>query len=504
MKIGTRLFIALAIPIAGLITAFAVLEDGANRLRSRGEVTREGQIIARTVQIATTNALRDRKLSDVRSLIDEISGHQSILGVRLFDTSGRLSYAPAVVQGTAVPPPAEVRRSMQGSRIAMNRYTIAGQPVIGWLASLEEPRGRVLGAVQVLQLDSFVAEDAAASSWAIAAFAASLFAAVALTVFIVSRVSVAKPIEELVVSVRSIGVGDWGARVPVGNDDELGRLAREFNLMHQRLEQAHNTLVAEQKERQRVEADLREAERLASLGRFAAGVAHEIGTPLNVIGGRAESMLRRGRSDSDSQRSLKVITGQIERITRIVQGVLDFARVRELRIAPTHLADVVARMAELVEERFEVQRIALEVDIPSELTPIAADADQLQQVFLNLALNAADAMPLGGVLRIAAALSDRVHSTNGPQSRRCVAVSFEDTGTGIAPQHLERVFEPFFTTKEIGSGTGLGLAISYGIVREHGGWIELRSQPGHGTCATVCLPLEQPSRRAARGTVEVA
>ena len=162
-------------------------------------------------------------------------------------------------------------------------------------------------------------------------------------------------------------------------------------------------------------------------------------------------------------------------------------------------------MAELVEDRFEAQGIALEVDIPRGLAPIAADADQLQQVFLNLALNAADAMPSGGRLRICAGLGDRTHQAIGAEARRCVAVAFEDTGHGIAPEHLERVFEPFFTTKEVGNGTGLGLAISYGIVREHGGWIDLRSESGHGTCATVCLPLEQPLQRVAPdGSAEAA
>jgi signal transduction histidine kinase len=505
VRIGTRLFIALAIPIAILIAGFAILEDGANRMRSRVEVTREGRIMARTVQIATANALRDRKLSDVHSLSDDISGHESILGVQLFDVTGQLSYAPPPVRSVAIPPPDEVRRAMRGSKILQNRYTIDRQSVIAWLDPIEGPGGEPLGAVQVLQFDTFVDEDAAASSRAIAAFAAALFLAVALTVFIVTRLSVANPIEKLAQSVRGIGDGDWRAPVPVGSDDELGRLAREFNLMNQRLEVAHAKLVHEQRERQRVEQDLREAERLASLGRFAAGVAHEIGTPLNVIGGRTESLLRRSGADADAQRSMRIITRQIERIARIVHGVLDFARARDLRITPTGIAEVLAHVAELVGDRFEAHGIAFEIGVPPDLAPIAADADQLQQVFLNLALNAADAMPNGGALRVTAGSCDRLRSAESREPRHCVAVTFEDTGAGIAPQDLDRVFEPFFTTKEVGSGTGLGLAISYGIVREHGGWIELRSEPGRGTCATVWLPLEQPtSRAAARGPAEAA
>jgi signal transduction histidine kinase len=151
---------------------------------------------------------------------------------------------------------------------------------------------------------------------------------------------------------------------------------------------------------------------------------------------------------------------------------------------------------ELIAERLEARHVVIETSIPHDLPAYAADADQLQQVFLNLALNAADAMPGGGRLRIVARLGERVHPGHGPGSRPCLAVTFEDTGGGIAPERLERVFEPFFTTKEVGGGTGLGLAISWGIVREHGGWIDVTSTPGRGTLVTVCLPLEHPARRA--------
>ncbi len=489
MKIGTRLFVALAIPLAILIAAFAVLEDRANRMRDRDEVTREGHMIARAIQIATANALRDRQLPDVLRLIDDVSGHESVLAVRLFDPSGHMVYAPSEVRLAPAPAADEIRKFARTGTITRASYTIGGQPVVAWLAPLTGPQGDELGAVQVLQLDSFVEEHAVASSRAIAAFAAILVGAVALIVLVVSRVSVARPIEGLVASVRRVGDGVRGTRVPVARDDELGRLAQEFNGMCQRLEQAQARLLEEQVERERIEGSLRDAERLASLGRFAAGIAHEIGTPLNVIGGRAESLRRRGGLDAASERSLAIIAGQIERITRIVQGVLEFARVRELRIAPTDLKELIGRVVELVEDRFARQAIALEITVPPDLDPLAADADQLQQVFLNLALNAADAMPQGGRLRIAASRGERVHAEHGEAPIPCVIVAFEDTGVGIAPEHLARVFEPFFTTKEIGSGTGLGLAISYGIVREHGGWIAVENRE-KGSRFSICLPAE--------------
>jgi two-component system, NtrC family, sensor kinase len=208
-----------------------------------------------------------------------------------------------------------------------------------------------------------------------------------------------------------------------------------------------------------------------------------------VIGGRAASLLRHRADDESTERGLRIIAGQIERISRIVRGVLDFARTRELRIAPMSLERTLGAVIELIAERLEARHIAIETVIPHDLPAYSADADQLQQVFLNLALNAADAMPGGGCLRIVAGLGQRAHPEHGPGSRPCLAVTFEDTGGGIAPEHLERVFEPFFTTKEVGGGTGLGLAISWGIVREHGGWIDVASELNKGSTFTVYLPM---------------
>ena len=297
----------------------------------------------------------------------------------------------------------------------------------------------------------------------------------------------------------SIGVGGWGSGVAVKRRDELGRLGDEFNHLRQRLADMQKRLIAAQQERRRIESDLRRAEQLASLGRFAAGVAHEIGTPLTVIGGRAEVLAQRLHGDAAAQRSLGIIAEQIERISRIVHGVLDFARAREPRMVPTDVGATLAAVVELLAEPLGARGVRVETARAAGLPCVAADPDQLQQVFLNLAMNAADAMPGGGVLRIEAQAVDRSGPDPGAAPQPCVVATFTDTGTGIAPGHLERLFEPFFTTKEVGGGTGLGLAISYGIVREQGGWIEVESEVGRGASMAGCLPLGADARADGAG-----
>jgi signal transduction histidine kinase len=300
----------------------------------------------------------------------------------------------------------------------------------------------------------------------------------------------ARPIAELERSFRQVGGGDLPARVPVRGDDELGRLALEFNRMCERLESAHRSLVSEQRRRQQVEDRLRNAQRLAGLGRLAAGLAHEIGTPLNVISGRTDVLLRHLASDERSTRNLKAISTQSERIVRIVRDMLDFARMKTPRRMPTSVAELVHTVVDLSRGELERCGVAVQIEIPEELPAVIADADQLQQVFMNLVVNARDAMTSGGTLLITAVDQSLPHPERGGVTRRHAVVSFEDTGAGIPEEHRERVFDPFFTTKEPGKGMGLGLAVSYGIVEEHGGWFDLESHPGQGTRVTVYLPIE--------------
>jgi two-component system, NtrC family, sensor kinase len=255
----------------------------------------------------------------------------------------------------------------------------------------------------------------------------------------------------------------------------------EFNGMAERIEAAQEQIVREQEERRRMEAGLRNAERLASLGRLAAGLAHEIGSPLNVISGRAETLQRWVPGQEPAQKSLRIIAEQIDRIARIVRGMLDFARGRESRLQPTDITAEIRKVLDLLEYRLDEAGVRVACDLPATLPLVVADGDQLNQVFLNLVTNALDAMPQGGTLTIAVRTDDKA-----PDG---LVISFEDTGTGILPEDIDRIFDPFFTTKEVGHGTGLGLSVSYGIVREHGGSIEAASPPGGGARFTVRLPV---------------
>ncbi len=236
-------------------------------------------------------------------------------------------------------------------------------------------------------------------------------------------------------------------------------------------------------EKAKMEEQLLQASKLASIGRLTAGISHEIGNPLASISSLVQELAALdgtvGESPEFMHDSLSSINGHLERISRIVRSLGDFARVSTSRKVPSDIREIFNRTAELVryDKRFRNIRYQAEFEpIPS----LLVNPDQIEQVFLNLLLNALDAMPEGGDLRV----------TIRRQGQE-VVVQVEDTGRGIDPEVLDRVFDPFFTTKPLGKGTGLGLSICYGTVRDHGGTITIRSTKGSGTMFTVRLPITQ-------------
>jgi signal transduction histidine kinase len=237
-----------------------------------------------------------------------------------------------------------------------------------------------------------------------------------------------------------------------------------------------------QAEARELENQLVRADRLVTVGVMAAEIAHEIGTPLSVVRGRAEQVLPAldGGVLADD---LRVMIKQVDHISGTIRQLLDFARRAPLDQRPVPLEAVVERTRELLQLKLEARRLQLRQNLPPDLPMLTADPDQLQQVLVNLLLNACDASPRGGSLSISA----------WPAPDDMVRIEVGDEGTGIAPEHLQVVFEPFFTTKPRGEGTGLGLSITAGIVRNHAGKIDLRSVPGGGTTVTVLWPASAPT-----------
>src|SRR6202522_1968893 len=235
-------------------------------------------------------------------------------------------------------------------------------------------------------------------------------------------------------------------------------------------------------ERMELDAQLTQADKLSSIGLLAAGVAHEVNTPLAVISSYTQMLAKQLQSDPQKAGLLDKITKQTFRASEIVNNLLNFSRTTGTELTEISLNKVIADTLALLEHQFKVAQIRVQAELYENLPLIQGNAGRLQQVFLNLFLNAKDAMSGGGVLKVA--------TLNG----ECVSVRVSDTGSGIAQEHIQRIYDPFFTTKTTPAegqsrGTGLGLSVTYGIIQEHAGNIRVESRPGEGTTFTLDFPL---------------
>ena len=241
-----------------------------------------------------------------------------------------------------------------------------------------------------------------------------------------------------------------------------------------------------------LEREVQQAEKLAVVGQLAAGIAHQIGTPLNVISGSAEYLMMEWGTDRPRPQELEIIVAQTDRITKLIQQLLNFARPARMTLQPLQLNDLMRDVLGLTEHQIAKGRIAIKTDFQPDLPAITGDENQLEQALLNIVVNAWHAMPMGGTLTIRTRgmpMMDRPRRPGrGPEVG--VEVMIADTGIGIPAEHLPRIFDPFFSTKGVGKGTGLGLAISRRIVEDHHGIIEVESTVGSGTTFTIQLPAE--------------
>jgi len=320
---------------------------------------------------------------------------------------------------------------------------------------------------------------------------ASLCVVLLLIILYFSTTRIINPLQKMVVATQEIAKGDLSHRVEVKSKDEVGYLADSFNQMTANLEAANEKLIEwgktlekkvedRTKELREAQASLLQSEKLASLGKLAAGIAHEINNPLGGILIYSHLLLEDMDKKNPHYENLRKIVKETSRCKDIVKGLLEFARPKEPEMTLININDVVDISLAIMERQALFQNIAIKKSYTPGLPKIVGDGAQLQQVFMNIILNAAEAMNGNGSLTISTSLNEDGSS---------IDVTFSDTGHGIKAEDKERIFEPFFTTKEVGMGTGLGLSISYSIVQKHQGTIEVQSELGKGSIFTVKLPV---------------
>jgi signal transduction histidine kinase len=302
---------------------------------------------------------------------------------------------------------------------------------------------------------------------------------------------VSRPITKLLRGIDDVAKGDLSIVLLSERDDEIGQIATRFNDMTFSLRESRAETMRQNQAKLGLEQRLGQTEKLATLGQLAAEIAHEVGTPLNVIAGRARSIQKKAKDPDAVEKNAQIVAEQTARITRIIQRLLDFTRrkVGTAGKAEVNLNELSLTTMELLAGQFSSAKVRTRLERAEGLPRVAGDSDRLQQVMINLLLNAVQAMPDGGTLAVETSLVRRTRpGLEGGAEQKFVAFTVTDTGVGIPDDVRDKIFDPFYTTKEGTGGTGLGLAVCSGIVKEHDGWIDVEDHAGGGCVFAVYLP----------------
>jgi len=532
-RLGVRLGLFLVLGTVAILAAIGSWNVSQHRRQLTRLVEVQATQLAGLVRRATHGAMLRNDSEALRDLVDALAAEEDVQRIRVFDKQGRIGISDdRSEEGRPVDMDAEQCVSCHGAGQPLERLTIPertrifgapGSRVLGVIAPIQNeascsnadchahpPEKTMLGVLDVqLSLAAVDASVAASERQLLLALSATAVLLLGLSGVVTWRM-VLKPVHALTSAAPRVAAADFSVRVPPMGQDEIGRLVDAWNAMvedlgvtHERLADANRTLeeriAAKTQALEKAHRQMVLVEKMASLGKLAAVVAHEINNPLAGVVTYARLLKRRHGDDPehasklagpDTARILDLVESETVRCGNIVRNLLLFSRAPTAHFASTDVAQVLERCALLVGHRLELQELTLESRIAPDLQPIVADAAQCQQVVLALLMNAIDATPPGGTVTLSA------------QSRVGGGVHLEvaDTGRGIPPEVLPRIFEPFFTTKEAGAGVGLGLAVVYGIVERHCGLIDVVSAPGQGARFVVELPADprtEPPREPA-------
>jgi signal transduction histidine kinase len=456
----------------------------------------EVRSIGRTLKVSLEKVSLLDKMEHVQDLIDAVDEYERTLGVIAYHQGKNLILRSHSL-GEGIEPFLDlIKRSIQEDRPQEEFGMYKKVAVFSYNFPLKDNRGRNIGGVSVLQHTSFMEEDIEKSNWSIFITIFVLIGGTVALILLSTRKWITRPISQLMDGIKNMAKGDLDTRINLKRGDELYELAQAFNQMAIDLKKAQEKIIQEAETRLELERGLRQSEKLATVGQLASGLAHEIGTPLNIISGRAELTKRKPDDKGGVQRNQDVILQQTERITKNMQQLLGFVRKKKPEQTNLTIATLLETTLDFLDHEIQKQKVKVIRELENNLPSVMGDPEQLQQVFSNLILNAIQSMSVGGELHLST--SSKWLSKEGLEDNQSlyVEVCVKDTGVGMAREVLENIFNPFFTTKD--AGTGLGLMVTQGIIQDHEGWVEVNSEVGKGSTFKVYLPTLQGEVRNER------
>ncbi|WP_018138551.1 MULTISPECIES: ATP-binding protein [unclassified Thioalkalivibrio] len=475
LRNAVLLFVLLPLLLVVGGTVTLGLQEFQTQMENRMQADIE--LVARSIRLPVATAMIDQDVTTVQQSLDSLFQIDQVFGVYVYDAQGDMVATSGPPSPTIRHPGEAQAISETGSLGAFDEHQ--GREVFSFFLPLSDSAGRIVGLLQVTRDVSPFRAYVSQLRWQGGMVMLAVSVLFLLVVLIGHHRAVGRHVARLIGAMRDIGDGQRGLRAPEKGPWELRRLAITMNGMLERREASEAALQAQREEQARLEEKLRHSEKLAAIGQLAAGVAHELGTPLGIIAGRAQRAARRLPADDPAHKEMKELQAELERVETIVRQLLDFARRNPLQQRPLELQGLVREIVARVQERGK-GREQVRFDLDGGALTVAADRLRLGQALENLIDNAAQA----------AAECVRVSWRCQGDTLECViADDAPRAGRGISDEQADRLFEPFFTTKPTGEGTGLGLAVAQVALEDHGGQVRLDRNDPQLTRFVVTLPL---------------
>lgn len=487
-RVSVKLSLVLIVGGFLIFGAYGWYELSTERHALRRGVEQETTLLGRSLQVGVENALRDRQLADIEETIKQLARVDPDINIVIFDTTGRLIAAVHDKQPSD-PSFQDAREAAMEKREAVFAFYPPRKSTHAALAlPLTDDNGTVLGGLLVVRPLEDMRQALHELQQGIVLTVLLFVLTTTILGLLAGWIYINRPLSQMAAAMKQVRDGNLQSTLPVDRRDEMGAVAAEFNTMVAELREARQRLEQESESHRRLQHALQEADKLITIGHLSAGLAHEIGSPLQVLRGRARTLLTRAHDAAEVQRNAEILITQTDRITRIVEQLLRFTRRRPATLARNDVGPALRNVVELMQHEAQRRGVTLTSQLPPRLPPLWVDTDEIQQIVLNLVANALVATPRGGHVTVRVEES-QLAPRNGGHDSQAVRLVVADTGRGITPDVRARLFEPFFTTRAAEGGTGLGLAVVKGLVTDHGGTITVESTPGAGSEFAVTLPV---------------
>ncbi|MFW6284257.1 MAG: ATP-binding protein [Desulfosalsimonas sp.] len=477
LSLRGALVIYVLVPMAVAVAFFSFWGLQAFERQVEKRMQKDLELVARAIKQPLGHAIQRDREGSISQALESAFSIGRVYGAYVYDAEGRKISTTGRRQPESQPE--EFSRRVEDGEQHGEYGEVGGKDVYSYFVPLTDSGGRITGLLQLTRRRSDFQEQIRDIRYKAIFIFIAAFMGLTGVVFYGHHRALGKHLNRLSKTMTRISKGDRKQRFSPAGPREILALGVHFNQMMDNIDRAEQEIQRRRAEQEKLEKRLRQAEKLAAIGQLSAGVAHELGTPLSVIEGKAQRALRSPDMPAPAADNLQAIRSQARRMEQIIRQLLDFSRRSELRPRRVKMSQLARSAAAALEP--ECRRLDVGIVLEGENTEeMEADSVQMEQVLTNLIKNAAQAAP-GGQVKVSWRLE---------KDRAVFCV--EDSGPGIDEQSRQKLFEPFFTTKTVGAGTGLGLAVVHGIVEAHGGAIEVDTSTMGGACFTLLLPVSVP------------